>query len=155
MNRNLPAFVLLAACAAAAMAPTAAQNVYRCGDSYSQKPCPGGAVVPTDDARSEGQRTQTREAAQRDGKAADAMQKARLKEEAKPAPGYIPPPKIEPAAEEKKPQPMAKPKKPQYFTAVAPRKPGEAAPRKKSKPKKKEAAAAKKADPQVSRKNDA
>lgn len=145
MNRNLPAFVLMAACAAAAI-PVAAQSVYRCGDSYSQKPCAGGVLVPTDDARSAAQRAQTREAAQRDGKAADAMEKARLKEEAKPVAAYMPPPNAEPAVEEKKPQALAKPKKPQYFTATAPRKPGQAAPKKKSKPKKKAAAAAKKND---------
>ena len=146
MNKNLPAFVFAVACALSAMQPAAAQTVYRCGDSYSQKPCAGGALVPTDDARSEAQRAQAREAAQRDGKAADAMQKARLKEEARPVQAYIPAPASQSAAEEKKPGAAVKPKKPQYFTAAAPRKPGEAAPKKKSKAKKKDAAAPKKND---------
>jgi hypothetical protein len=132
MKTNLQACVLMAACAAAAI-PAAAQNVYRCGDSYSQKPCAGGAVVPTDDARSAAQRAQTREAAQRDGKTADAMEKARLKDEAKATQAYIPEPMLEPAVEEKKPDPAVKPKKPQYFTAAAPRKPGEADRRKRRK----------------------
>jgi hypothetical protein len=143
MNPNLPAFVLMAACATATM-PAAAQSVYRCGDSYSQKPCPGGAPVPTDDPRSAAQRAQTREAAQRDGKTADAMEKARLKEEAKAAQAYIPAPMLEPAVDETKPDPAVKPKKQQYFTAAAPRKPGEAAPKKKK--KKKNDAAAKNKD---------
>jgi hypothetical protein len=131
---------------AGGLQPAAAQNVYRCGDSYSQKPCPGGALVPTDDARSAAQKAQTREAAQRDGKTADAMEKARLKEEAKPAQAYMTPPMGEPAAEEKKTDVAVKPKKPQYFTAAAARKPGEAAPKKKSKAKKKKDAEAKKND---------
>jgi hypothetical protein len=143
MNRNSPGFILVAACALGAMQPAAAQGVYRCGDSYSQKPCPGGALVQTDDARSDGQRAAAREVAQRDGKAADAMEKARLKEEAKPAQAYMIPSTGEPAVEERKPDAAVKPKKPQYFTAAAPRKPGEAAAKKK-KPKKKKDAAAKK-----------
>jgi hypothetical protein len=146
MNKNLPAFIFAAACALGAMHPAAAQGVYRCGDSYSQKPCPGGTLVPADDARSDSQRKQTRDAAQRDGKAADAMEKARLKEEAKPVQAYLPPPPSEPAAEEKKPGAAVKPKKPQYFTAAAPRKPGEAAAKKKSKAKKKKDGVAKKID---------
>lgn len=141
MNKNLPAVIFAAACALGAAHSAAAQGVYRCGDSYSQKPCAGGALVQTDDARNESQRSQTREAAQRDGKVADAMEKARLKEEAKPAQAYVAPPMGEPAYEEK-PDAAVKPKKPQYFTAVAPRKPGEPAPKKKSKAKKKKAAAA-------------
>ena len=27
--------------------PAQAQNVYRCGESYSNTPCPGARVVPT------------------------------------------------------------------------------------------------------------
>jgi hypothetical protein len=134
MDKHLPALVVLAA--AAALAPAAAQSVYRCGDSYSQKPCPGGTLVPTDDARSASQRAQTSAAAQRDAKTANAMEKARLKEEAKPVPGYIPAPNAEPIAQENKPE-LAKPKKPQYFTAAAPRKPGEAPAKKKKKASKK------------------
>ena len=43
--------------------------------------------------RNASQRAQTSAAAQRDAKTADAMEKARLKEEAKPVAGYIPAPK--------------------------------------------------------------
>jgi hypothetical protein len=137
MNKNLPALVVLAA--AAALAPAAAQNVYRCGDSYSQRPCPGGILVPTEDTRNASQRAQTSAAAQRDAKTADAMEKARLKEEAKPVAGYIPAPKeAETIAPEAKPG-LVKPKKPQYFTAAAPRKPGEAGAKKKKKKVKKQA----------------
>jgi hypothetical protein len=136
MNRNLAALIL--ATAAAGALPAGAQEIYRCGDSYSQKPCPGGALVQAQDARSASQREQTSQAAQRDAKAASALEKARLKEEAKPVAAYIPVPKAE--AEEKnagarKPD---KARKPEYFTAAAPRKPGEAATGKNKKAKKKE-----------------
>jgi len=140
MKKNLPPLIFMAVCALGAVQPAAAQNVYRCGDTYSQRPCAGGTLVPTDDARSDAQRAEARAAAQRNGKTADAMEKARLKEEAKPAQAYMPPPGSEPVAEEKKPVAMVKPKKPQYFTAAAPRKPGETAAKKKAKQKKKKTA---------------
>jgi hypothetical protein len=118
-------------------APAAAQNIYRCGDSYSQQPCPGGTVVRAEDARSASQRSQTSQAAERDAKWADAMEKARLKEEAKPVQAYIPASKAsaEAAPDEKKKPVLTKPRKPQYFTATSPRKPGEPAAKKKKKKK--------------------
>ena len=134
MKKKLPIAVVLAA--ASWLAPAAGQGIYRCGDSYSQQPCPGGKLVPAQDARSASQRAQTSEAAQRDAKSADAMEKARLKEEAKPVQAYIPAakPVLKMAPGEKKPL-LAKPSKPEYFTATSPRKPGEA-PAKKKTPKK-------------------
>lgn len=122
-------------------APVAAQNIYRCGDSYSQNPCPGGKLVPVDDARSAGQKAQTDLAVQRDAKAADAMEKARLKEEAKPAQASVPPPKAPEAThEESKIVTAGKVKKSANFTAVAPRKPGDPPPKKKKKKAKQEGA---------------
>ena len=134
MNKCLPALVVLVT--AAALTPAAAQDVYRCGDSYSQRPCPGGTLVPTDDARSASQQAQTSSAAQRDAKTANMMEKARLKEEAKPVAGYIPAPKEAEAITQESRPGLVKPKKPQYFTAAAPRKPGDAAKNKKKKAKK-------------------
>src|SRR6185369_3630590 len=122
------------------IAPAAAQNIYRCGSSYSQQPCPGGKVVPADDARSASQSSQTSAASERDAKAADAMEKARLKEEAKPAQAITPPAKLEEIPqEERNPVVTGKAKKPAYFTAVA-RKPGDAQAKKKKKKAKKKAA---------------
>ncbi len=138
MKKILPGAVLLAA--AAWFLPAAGQTIYRCGNTYSQQPCPGGAPVQADDPRSAGQRAETGQAAQRDGRAADAMEKARLKEEAKPVAAYIPAAKAEAdkPSGEKKPV-LTKPKKPQYFTAAAPKKPGES-PAKKTKKAKETAA---------------
>ena len=131
MHRNLGILIL----AAAAWGAAPAQTIYRCGDSYSQQPCPGGAVVAADDARSASQGAQTREAAQRDAKRADAMEKARMKDEAKPAQALIfPGPKKEEPPPKGNNGKLAKGKKPAEFTAVAPQQPGE-----KKKPKKKAA----------------
>jgi hypothetical protein len=139
MRRNMTIAVLCLA-AGGWIAPAAAQAVYRCGNSYSQQPCPGGTLVPADDARSAAQRSQTGLAAERDAKAADAMEKARLKEEAKPAQVVMPPAKLEESPqEERKTVVEGKPKKPAYFTAVA-RKPGDTPVKKKKKAKKKAAA---------------
>jgi hypothetical protein len=100
--------------------PAAAQTVYRCGNTYSQQPCVGGTAVETPPpAPGAKEQAQRREATQRDAKAADAMEKARLKDEAKPAQVYVPPEKAQVPSTEQKPA-MAKPKKPEYFTAVAP-----------------------------------
>ena len=61
------------------------------------------------------------------------MEKARLKAEAKAAPAYIPPPKAEdPADQGDRTRSMAVAKKPAYFTAVSPKKPGEPKPSKKT-----------------------
>jgi len=120
------------------IAPVAAQAVYRCGNSYSQQPCTGGSPVEAQDARSANQRAQTRQAVQRDAKAAGAMEKERLKAEAKPAQAYIPPPKeAERAAEDDKITQPPRAKKPALFTAVSPRKPGDTKPKKNKKAKKK------------------
>ena len=122
--------------AAACVAPAAAENIYRCGDSYSQRPCPGGTVVEVEDERSAVQRSQTSLAAQRDARIADAMEKARLKEEARPVSVTHIPAKAQ--APEKAGKPAAarqakKPEKPEHFTAVAPGKPGEATKKKTKK----------------------
>ena len=117
--------------------PAQAQ-VYRCGGSYSNTPCPGATIVPTDDARSPAQKAQTDAATRRDAKSAQVLEMERLKQEGKPPPAIILAPV--PAAE---PQPVAdkpdakkkKAKKPELFTAVAPRKPGEAAAKKEKKKK--------------------
>src|SRR5215208_565266 len=124
MQRKLMIAVLCLA-AIGWIAPAAAQSIYRCGNSYSQQPCPGGTLVPADDSRSASQRSQTSLASERDAKAADAMEKARLKEEAKPAQVLTPPAKLEEVPQEDRRTVVeGAAKKPAYFTAVA-RKPGD------------------------------
>ena len=116
--------------------PASAQDVYRCGQSYSNIPCPGGIVVATADPRSAAQRAQTDAATRRDTRSAQVLEKDRLKREADPTSVIIlaPVPAREtavPAAD--KPVFGNKLKKQQFFTAVVPKKPGEAAPKRKKK----------------------
>lgn len=131
----------------AAMTGALAQNAYKCGNTYSQAPCAGGTVVDADDARSTDQKRQTGAAAQRDARAAAALEKERLAQEAKAAPAYIPPAR-EAQADTRKPAVMTKPEKPKYFTAIAPAKPGDA----KAKQDKTKKKAAKKAATDKARK---
>lgn len=60
----------------------AGQDVYRCGSTYSQKPCPDALVVDVQDARSKTQKAESDAAIQREAAAGNAMEKARLKAEA-------------------------------------------------------------------------
>jgi hypothetical protein len=117
MKATTFAIVLVASCAL--WKPAAAQNVYKCGDGYSQQPCPGGKSLPVDDARSDAQRKQAGTAAARDARLADTLEKDRLKQEAQPATSYVPPPQFAPAPDTR-PQATPKLRKPEVFTAVAP-----------------------------------
>ena len=58
-----------------------AQNTDKCGNSYSQQPCPGGSVVDTADSRSSAHKRAAEQASQRNAKAAAAMEKARLQKD--------------------------------------------------------------------------
>jgi hypothetical protein len=73
------AIILVAFCLPLAKAQ--AQNAYRCGDSYSQTPCPGGKAVDTDDSRSKEQKAAADAATKRDLRMADSMEKTRLQQE--------------------------------------------------------------------------
>ena len=59
-----------------------AQQVYRCGNSYSQSPCAGAVAVQTDDTRTEEQRTAARQALASDKALAKDMETTRRKDEA-------------------------------------------------------------------------
>jgi len=54
-----------------------AQNIYKCGNSYSQQPCTGGSMVDTADSRSSVQKQAADQASQRNAQAAAALEKAR------------------------------------------------------------------------------
>jgi hypothetical protein len=58
-----------------------AQNIYKCGDTYSQTPCPGASTVKTGDSRDQAQKKQTDAATQRDVKTGQLMEKERLAQE--------------------------------------------------------------------------
>lgn len=108
-----------------------AQNVYRCGNTYSQAPCAGGQVIDVTDPPPQQQAKGT-SATERDLKAAAILERDRLRQEANAAPAYIPASAKEPAAR----QAGDKPRKLDQFRAVAPAKPGDG--KKKSAKNKKE-----------------
>lgn len=116
----------LLACVAGWSIPGVAQPVWRCGDSsYSSQPCAGGRQIDAEDPRTSAQRAQTSDAARRDAKMADELEKARLMQESKARPvAAAPLPPVEPRqgpASDRTYSPF-RAKKPQYFTAVSPRK---------------------------------
>ncbi len=70
---RLWALLAVFAGAAAAQAQPADAPVYRCGNSYSAKPCPGATVVDVADPRSAAQQQDARQASQRDAALARQM----------------------------------------------------------------------------------
>lgn len=112
--------------------PLAAQTVYRCGGSYSDEPCPGAAIVPASDPRSREQQSQTDAATRRDARSARQLEQERLKLESQPAQTLIAPARFDWSSDE--PRIAKKLRKPELFTAIAPKKPG-AAPAKDKKKK--------------------
>ncbi|MBU3738868.1 MAG: hypothetical protein FGM55_07935, partial [Rhodoferax sp.] len=58
-----------------------AQNVYRCGNSYSAQPCPDGSRVDVADPRTPAQRQQAQDATERDARDAERLKQQRLKQD--------------------------------------------------------------------------
>ena len=73
--------IVLIAIATVLSTGASAQNTYKCGDTYSQLPCPGGVIVNATDKRTSAQKTQSDLATGRDARTAEAMEKARLQQE--------------------------------------------------------------------------
>jgi hypothetical protein len=124
MKKPAIAFTLaLAACAAGA------QQVWRCGNSYSQQPCPGGSPLDVTDPHRPADAARVERATKSDWQRAQALEKARLDQEKK-APraqvmGGPQAPASAPQAakkQDKKDGKKAGPKEPAHFTAVAPKK---------------------------------
>ncbi len=138
-QRSFQAVVLIALLGLSAGA--VAQNTFKCGDSYGQTPCPGGVVIDGRDSRSGAQKAQTDAAIARDARMADAMEKARLKQEALAreanAPSAKPAATATPAAGGKT-SARKKDRPPEYFTAQVP---GEKKKKKEKEKKKKPARA--------------
>jgi hypothetical protein len=61
------------------------ERAYRCGNTYSQTPCPGGKEVETADARSKDQKAQADAANRRTQRLANEMEKSRLQREQREA----------------------------------------------------------------------
>ena len=74
------------ACAGIAIAQAqAAPGIWRCGNSYSDKPCADGKPIETDEPPGAERRRQADEATRRDTEAANRMQRERLRLEASQA----------------------------------------------------------------------
>ena len=63
--------------------PVKAQIIYKCSESYSAQACPGGVIVNASDQRTSDQKDQADRATARDLKTANALESARLQQEAK------------------------------------------------------------------------
>ncbi|MDE2092422.1 MAG: hypothetical protein KGL99_18555 [Burkholderiales bacterium] len=64
-----------------------AQPIYRCGNVYSQTPCPQGRIVDATDPRTEAQRAEARSVAADDRRRATEMRRDRLADQAALKPG--------------------------------------------------------------------
>ncbi len=110
------AFIFIAITLAATAAQ--GQNVYKCGNSYSQTPCVDGKTVDVSDPRSAAQKAEADATTRRGAKAADVMERSRLREEAQMrAANRAAAPKPAKAAAPKK---TKKEKPPEYFIAPHP-----------------------------------
>lgn len=133
--------LLIAACALST--GVSAQNTYKCGNSYSQFPCPGGVVLDPRDGRDGSQKTQADTATLRDTRVADTLEAERLRQEKKELRANTPhrlPTEAAPThalgmADTQASRPSKKKPQPAYFTAQVP---GE---KKKTTPRKKKASA--------------
>jgi len=81
--QRLPLTAALSCALAALPSLATAQLSYKCGNSYSQTPCPDAVVLDKTDQRTSAQKTQADQATQRDARLANTMEKARLQQEAK------------------------------------------------------------------------
>lgn len=80
-NIILNATFLIALCSAYTGASAA--EVYKCGNNYSQSPCPDAVRLDVQDARTPAQKAESEANVRREAATANAMERARLKEEAR------------------------------------------------------------------------
>ena len=99
-----------------------AQQIYRCGDSYSQTPCPDGVVIEATDGRTKAQKKQADLATERAERTAAALGKARLQQERAATAAHAPKVKAKasaPASKNRNSQARKK-KESEYFTVQIP-----------------------------------
>ncbi len=72
---------IVAALLAAALSAAQAQTVYRCGNAYSQAPCPQAQAVDVSDPRSAAQQAEARHVANDERRLAAEMRRDRLADE--------------------------------------------------------------------------
>ncbi len=113
---------ILAVLVAAAAGAAGAQDVWRCGNSYSAQPCAGGTAVSAADPRSGSDAARATSAAQADARRAAEMEKARLAQEKAAPKAIVMGPAQAPAATAKADKNSTAPRKGklEQFTAVSP-----------------------------------
>lgn len=112
--------IILGALLALASTGPWAQQVWRCGNSYSQQPCADGTAVAAPHQPSAAEAAKAAGAARTDAERADALEKARLVQEKNaPKAVVIAAPQPPGPVADKRPA-KGKPAKPEHFTAVAP-----------------------------------
>jgi wyosine [tRNA(Phe)-imidazoG37] synthetase (radical SAM superfamily) len=121
--RHPIALFFIAACVFPSMA--CAANVYKCGNSYSQVPCPGAVEINTSGSPDAMRQRAARKEAEKEKKAANAMEKQRLAEERAElkAQQQAEKARLVPLKADEKESPNTKkksPKEPPYFTAKVP-----------------------------------
>jgi hypothetical protein len=118
MKRSLMLVTLVALAGAA----QAGQAIYRCGQTYSQTPCPDGKIVESTDPRTAAQRAEAKRVAVKEKQLAAKMERERKEREAASAPQGAASLSA-PAAAEPASSPASKPKahkgKPKKKTAAA------------------------------------
>jgi hypothetical protein len=76
------AIFLIASCAYSTAAPAqGTSKTWRCGSTYSDRPCEGGKTVKADDPRSDADRRAAEAGARSNSKQADQMEHSRLSQE--------------------------------------------------------------------------
>jgi hypothetical protein len=130
MRTHRTAALLLTACTCL----VAHAQVYRCGDTYSQQPCPGGRQLETPPVPTAAEQREAERSTQRQARAAQDLQAERLRLEARPNHLYVPPPRMEPGLDPYKTPEKKATQRLEVFTASVPG----------SKPPKKDKAAPKK-----------
>ncbi len=78
MHNHLTPVAVVLLSIASLWTPAWGQTVYKCGNVYSQVPCPGAVAVEASDNRTPAQKAQADAAAAQAAKSADKMEKARL-----------------------------------------------------------------------------
>ena len=106
---------------------TAQAQVYRCGQTYSQKPCPEGKLIDSSDPRSAAQRAEAKRTAAKEKQLAAEMERERRLRESGAAPeaaSLVAAPaasKAAPTRPKAKPRPKKpKPSTDKEFSAVVP-----------------------------------
>ncbi|MDD5028264.1 MAG: hypothetical protein PHH58_02000 [Rhodoferax sp.] len=78
MNQHRFLTALLSVILIAPSTGSRAETIFRCGNSYSQTPCPDGAQINIDDSRDPARKNEVDAATRRDGKLANALEQERL-----------------------------------------------------------------------------